>query len=183
METDHKRPTIKRQLNVQKTKKKEQQNTYLHIHTHRLRTYAVFPTYICLWHTTHTQSVVREVNSRHALHTRNLQTRHGAPRFVMRPNSVLQRAQCRFDSQCNNGWWLPMLVPVVVFAVLVVVIVVIVDAIVVVAAILWLFNARCCCWLSCGNGHCGLFCVASSGPPMRKAPFRRSEYNSARKSL
>lgn len=79
-----------------------------------------FSTYICLWHTTQTQSVVRVVNSRHALHTRNLHTRQGAPRLVMRPNSVLQREQWRFDS-CNSGCgWM-----------------------------LWLFCCCWCCWISC----------------------------------
>lgn len=70
--------------------------------THQLRKKTQNFAYICLWQTTQTQSVVRVVNSRQALQTRSLQTRQGAPRFVMRPSSVLQRAQWRLDS-CSRG--------------------------------------------------------------------------------
>lgn len=54
-------------------------------------------TYICLLHTTHNQSVLF-VNSRHPLHTRNLQARQGAPRLIILPKYVRQRAQDRLLS-------------------------------------------------------------------------------------
>lgn len=65
-------------------------------------------THICLWHTTHTQSV-RFVNSRHPLHTRNLQARHGAPLLRIRPKSLRQRPQERFESMIMGRSRLPVL--------------------------------------------------------------------------
>lgn len=115
-------------------------------------------TYICLWHTTHTQSVVRDVNSRQALHTRNLQTRQGAPRLVMRPSSVVQRAQWRLGSLVCALWLLCCS-----------------------------SCCCCCCWLGCMVVCCWCgCCVASSGctpPTTLAAPLRLNAYNSARKSL
>lgn len=56
-----------------------------------------FP-YICLWHTTHNQSVWF-VNSLHPLQTLSLQARHEVPRFRIRPKSIRQRAHERLESK------------------------------------------------------------------------------------
>lgn len=46
----------------------------------------------------HNQSVVRVENSRHDLQTRIRHDRHGAPRFIIRPNSALHLAHVLFDT-------------------------------------------------------------------------------------
>ena len=55
-------------------------------------------THICLEHTTQIQSVVRLENSLHPLHTRRRHARHGAPRFIIRPNSMRHLAHDRLLS-------------------------------------------------------------------------------------
>lgn len=85
---------------------------YIHFHLHANKLDFFFgvikKTHICLWHTMHNQSV-RFVNSRHPLHTRNLQARHGAPRFNIRPKSLRQRAHERFESMIIGRSKLPVL--------------------------------------------------------------------------
>lgn len=148
---------------------------------HQLRKTQNFA-YICLWQTTQTQSVVRVVNSRQALQTRSLQTRQGAPRFVMRPSSVLQRAQWRLDS-CSRGG----------------------------VGRLWLFcsNWYCCWYWICCCCCCCRYCCCwfteadvddispdvvpdptlpplpplPITPPIFSAPLRLSDNSSARRSL
>jgi hypothetical protein len=43
----------------------------------------------------HTQSVKSELYCRHDLHTRRLHVRHSAPRLIIQPSGVMQRAQVR----------------------------------------------------------------------------------------